>query len=114
MDEAVNVVLCNSLCYPLHALNVDIKQAEVLGGIISTNQVEDHVRMADALLDGLGVSKIELDERNSPKVTRNFEMSLAHVISIRDDDLNASFCQSIDNVSAQEAIRAKDGRRVTS
>ena len=114
MDEAVHVVLCNGLCYPFHALNVDIKQAEVLGGIISTNQVEDHVRMADALLDGLGVSKIEFDESDPPKVTRDLEMPLAHVISIRYDDLNSSLRQSVDDVSAQETIGAEDGRRVTS
>jgi len=88
MDETINIILGNSLSNPLDAFNIDIKKTEVLGGIVATDQVEDHVRVTNALFYRLGVAKVEFDKGDSPKVARDLEMSFTHFISVRNYDLH--------------------------
>lgn len=92
MDESIDVVLCARFCDSLHALNVDIEKTEVLGGIVLSNQVKDHVRMSDGFFDGLRVSQVEFYEADSTKVACDLKMSLSHIIAVRYDYLVSSSC----------------------
>lgn len=92
MNEPIDVVLCTRLRDSLNALDVDVEKAEVLGGIVLANQVKDHVRMSHGFLNGLRVSQVEFNEADPTKVACDFEMSLAHVITVRYDDLVSSSC----------------------
>jgi hypothetical protein len=58
MDVAVNVVLGDSLNDSLGSLNVDILEAEVLGGIIAADEVIDDVGVPDTGFDGLGIVQV--------------------------------------------------------
>lgn len=75
MDEAVDVVLGNSIGNALNTVNVDILVREVpriinnhtsmhsthfysLGRILTTDKVVNDIGVTNALLDGLGVAQI--------------------------------------------------------
>ena len=90
MNEPVHVVLCDSLCYSLCSLDMDIIETEVLGGLLPANQVEDDVGMPYAFFDGLCVPQIIFHERHSSQITHDLQVSLRHLFSKRNDDLTSS------------------------
>jgi hypothetical protein len=82
VDEAVDIVLGNSIGNTLDTVDVDILVGEVpgvvrnhifiyithcnsLGGILATDKVVDNIGVTNALLDGLGVAQVVFLYRES-------------------------------------------------
>ncbi|KAJ8109671.1 hypothetical protein OPT61_g7294 [Boeremia exigua] len=100
MHVAVDVVLCDGLGDALGALDVDVGQVEVLGGVVATNEVVDNVRVPHALLDRRRVAQIHFHEDDAAQVSGDLEVALGHLLAEGHND------------AAQEACRAKNGRCV--
>lgn len=109
VDEAVDVVLGHGGGNAVGALDVDVLEVEVLGRVVAANQVEDHVRVAHALLNALGVAQVVLGEDHAAQVTGDLEMALGHLLAEGHDDGASCARESVDDVSAQEAGGTEDG-----
>lgn len=102
MDVAVDIILGDGLGDPLGSLDVDILKAEVLGGIVTADEVVDDVGMPDTGLDGLGVVQIIFDEDDTAEIAGNLEMALGHLLAVGNDDLaSLTGCMCEDEESAQ-------------
>lgn len=86
VDIAVNVVLCHGLGDALGALDMDVGQVEVLGGVVATNEVVDNVRVPHALLNGCCVAQVHFHEDDAAKVTGDLEVALCHFLTERHND----------------------------
>lgn len=78
MDKAIDIVLGNSLSYPLGSLDVDILEGvvprrflsyrssnaprfiDLLGGVVTADQVVDNIGVSNALFDRLSVVEVVL------------------------------------------------------
>lgn len=104
LDEAVDIVLCNGVNDAVGSVDVDVVEVEVLGGVVSANQIVDNVRVTDRLLDGCSVAQIvflglllgcwmDRDSRvgayhedNTTEITGDLEVTLGHLLSEGHDD----------------------------
>lgn len=103
MDEAVHVVLGDSLSDPLGTVDVNIHIREILRGVLATNKVVHDIGVTDALLDGLAVPQVvflylsdkvslwresagQYHENHSSEVTGNFQVPLRHLLAEGDDN----------------------------
>ena len=114
VDVAVDVVLGDGRGDAVGALDVDVLEVEVLGRVVAADQVEDHVRVAHALLNAVGVAQVVLGEDDAAQVAGDLEMALGHLLAVGDHDGASCACQTVDNVSSQESSGTEDGRRVSS
>jgi hypothetical protein len=114
VDEAVDVVLCDGRGDAVGALDVDVLEVEVLGRVVAADKVEDHVRVAHALLNAVGVAQVVLGEDDAAQVARHLEMALGHLLAEGHHDGASLARESVDNVSSQESGGSEHGRRVSS
>lgn len=103
VDEAVDVVLGNSIGNTFDTVDVDVLVGEVpgvvrnhifmrithcnsLGGILATDKVVDDIGVTNALLDGLSVAQVVFHEDNSSKITSDLQVSLSHLLTVGNDN----------------------------
>ncbi len=113
MDKSANTSGFGDLSNTLSASNVNIVESEVLGLVVSSSQVVNHIRVSNALLDLLVVPEIPLHGHNLSKIAHHFQMPLLVLITVRNDDLRTLLCKSVDKVSSEETSAAEDGNDVT-
>ena len=58
LDEAIDVVFCYCISNPLRAGNMNVFEAEVLGGIVPADEIVDDVGVADGFFDRLFVAEV--------------------------------------------------------
>jgi hypothetical protein len=82
MDKPIHIVFSYSLRYSFRPFNMDISEAEVLGGVLSSNKVVDDVRVSDTLLNRLRIPQVVLNKCHSSQISCNFQMSFGHLLSV--------------------------------
>ena len=113
MDKSIHVVFCHCLSNALCAPHMYVEEIKVLGRIVSTDQVVHNVRVSDALLDRVFVTKVKLQEGDATQVARNFKVPFRHFFAERYDDIVSGARESIDDVATEEASSAEDGYSVS-
>lgn len=112
VNEAVDIVLGHGGSNTVGTLDVDVLKVEVLGGVVAASQVEDHVGVAYALLNAVGVAQVVLGEDNAAQVSRDLEMALGHLLAEGHDDGASCARKPVDDISAQEAGGTEDSGSV--
>lgn len=109
VDEAVDVVLGHGGGNAVGALDMDVLEVEVLGGVVAASKVEDHVGVAHALLNAVGVAQVVLSENDAAEVTGDLKMALAHLLAEGHHDGTSCASESVHDISSQEPSGTEDG-----
>lgn len=108
VDVSGNVVFLDGLSDSSGSLHVHVVVVEVLGLVLSANQVDDNVRVSHGLVDGLQVSQIHLQKVDHSQVSGHLEMSLGHLLSVGHHHGGSVLGQLGGQVGSQEAVGSED------
>lgn len=114
VDVSGHIVFLDGLSNTSSSLNMHIVVVEVLGLVLSSNQVDDNIGMSHGLVNGLEVSQIHLQKVDHSQVTSHLEMSLGHFLSVGNNNGGSVLGQLGSEVASKEAVGSKDGGSVSS
>ena len=90
MDETIDIVFRHGFSNTLGAFNMDILKGKVLGWIVPTDQIVDHIGVSNTLFERGRIPKIIFHENYPSQVSRDLQMPLRHLFPEGDDDSTSS------------------------
>lgn len=108
-----NVVFLDGLCDSSGSLNMHVVVVEVLGLVLSANQIDNDIRVSNSLVNGLEVSQIHLQKVDHSKISSHLEMSLGHLFSVGNNNSGSMLGELGSQVAAQKPVGSKHGGRVS-